>query len=90
MGLIGLLLNFGTVYIKVGDTTLTFDFVSNPAEVQRDLFNRIAQQDFKNKQAELTTQQQRIAEWLQAYHRVMEESGGEQNLPPMPPGFEVK
>lgn len=87
LGVIGLLLNFGVVYIKVGDTTLTFDFVSNPAEVQRDLFNRIAQRDHREKQAEWSAQQQSMAEWLQTYHRVIEESGSEQHLPPMPPGF---
>ncbi len=70
LGLIGLLLNFGTVYIRVGDTQLTFDEVFNPSEVQRDLFNRLADRLYKDRLAEVNREQQRIAQWLEIYHRM--------------------
>ncbi len=70
LGLIGLLLNFGTVYIRVGDTQLTFDEVFNPSEVQRDLFNRLADRLYKDRLAEVNREQQRIANWLEMYHRM--------------------
>ncbi len=70
LGLIGLLLNFGTVYIRVGDTQLTFDEVFNPSEVQRDLFNRLADRLYKDRLAEVQREQQRIAQWLETYHRM--------------------
>jgi hypothetical protein len=52
LGIIGLLLNFGTVYIRVGDTQLTFDQVFNPSEVQRELFNRIATREYRERLVE--------------------------------------
>ncbi len=42
-GLWGYLFNFGTVYISVGSTKLTFDFVYNPSEVQQDIFYRMGE-----------------------------------------------
>ncbi len=70
LGLIGLILNFGTVYIRVGDQQLTFDEVFNPSEVQRDLFNRLADRLYKDRLAEVNREQQRIAQWLEIYHRM--------------------
>ncbi len=78
LGLIGILLNFGTVYIKVGDNTLTFDEVFNPSEVQRDLFNRLADRLYRDRLAEVDREQQRIAHWLEIYHRMSERNGGNQ------------
>lgn len=69
-GIFGLMFNFGTVFIRVGDEEFTFDKVPNPAGVQEKLFsafeNLIAQ---KNKK-DLTEQQQRVADWIETYHRV--------------------
>jgi hypothetical protein len=79
LGLIGLLLNFGTVYIRVGEATLTFDFVYNPAEVQRELFNRLAARDYKEKQEERLSADKNIADWIEAYHRVVEKDKQNQN-----------
>jgi hypothetical protein len=73
LGLIGLILNYGTVYISVGETTLTFDYVFNPAEVQRELFNRLAMHDFKEKQDVKISAEKHVADWIAAYHRVVEE-----------------
>ena len=73
LGIIGLLLNFGTVYIRVGDQTLTFDDVFNPSEVQRELFHRLAAKNFAEKQAGSRSERQRMADWIAAYHRVTQE-----------------
>ena len=49
LGIIGLLLNFGTVFIRVGDRQLTFDQVFNPSEVQRELFHRLTAKNYARK-----------------------------------------
>lgn len=71
--IIGLIFNFGTVYIRVGETTFTFDNVVNPAEVQRELFQFF----MENKQREeARTEQERndqMADWIQRYHDFIEE-----------------
>lgn len=72
IGIIGLILNFGTVYIKVGETTLTFDFVFNPSEVQRELFNRLAARDYREKLQERVDSQKHVADMIEAYHRITE------------------
>ena len=38
-GILGLILNFGTVYIRVGESVLTFDNVQDPSRVQREISN---------------------------------------------------
>jgi hypothetical protein len=70
LGLIGLFLNFGTVYIRVGDTQLTFDEVYNPSEVQRELFNRLASREYRDRLAEQQREQDRMSQWLSTYHQL--------------------
>ena len=72
VGLIGLLLNFGTVSILVGETTLTFDYVHNPAEVQRDLFKQITERERKRKKQELDEEEERLTDWIEVYHHLNE------------------
>lgn len=71
--IIGLIFNFGTVYIRVGETTFTFDNVVNPAEVQRELFQFF----MENKQREEARNEQerndQMADWIQRYHDFIEE-----------------
>ena len=70
IGVLGLLLNFGTVFIRVGETVFTFDDVYNPSEVQRELFHRLSQRNLKERQAQGEAERQRMAEWIAAYHRI--------------------
>lgn len=72
IGLTGLLLNYGTVYIRIGDQDFTFDNVYDPSEVQRELFNRIQRCKRKEKQAEVENERQRILDWIEAYHQATE------------------
>jgi hypothetical protein len=70
IGFIGLLLNFGTVFIRIGDTEFSFDFVSNPSEVQRELFQRLTDYQNRQKKEALDAENQRMAEWIQIYHNL--------------------
>lgn len=67
-GVLGLFLNYGTVFIRVGDAEMTFDNVFNPAEVQRDLFHRISERDLQEKEKNLSEEKERLADWIEAYH----------------------
>lgn len=86
LGIIGLILNYGTVYIRVGDKQLTFDNVYNPSKVQRELFDRVAAKNYAEKQAAQEAESQRMAEYLAAYHRVIQRGRPPQN-PPTRGGF---
>jgi hypothetical protein len=81
LGLIGLILNFGTVFARIGDTRFTFDNVYNPSEVQRDLFHRIAAQTNRERRKEGEAERQRMLDVLEAYHEVMKA----QQAAPVPP-----
>lgn len=71
LGITGLIFNFGTVYIRIGDTRFTFDDVYNPSEVQRDLFHRISSQANRERRSQADAERQRILEVLEAYHEVV-------------------
>ena len=73
IGIIGLLLNFGTVFIRIGDAQFTFDDIFNPSEVQRELFHRIAVRSLSERQQQAENERQRMAEWIAAYHRLTKE-----------------
>jgi len=71
-GILGLLLNFGTVYIRVGDDELTFDNISNPSMIQGRLFGILEMSISRTKKSETTQQQQNLAEMIDAYHQIKE------------------
>mgnify|MGYP000865056937 CR=1 FL=1 len=78
VGLPGLILNFGTVKIRVGDTLFTFNNVYNPSEVQHELFRRLAQRNYRDEQARANQSRQLVADGLGIYQDLM--SGHRQNL----------
>lgn len=71
LGLISLILNFGTVFIRVGETTLTFDYVYKPSSVQKEIFEHY--QNYKQRQAkkERDNLQNEVAEWIEVYHDIV-------------------
>jgi CRP-like cAMP-binding protein len=69
-GLPGLILNYGTVFIKVGNEDFTFDNVYNPLEVQQVLFGYLEQANLVEKRADLAEQQRQLADWMDAYQKV--------------------
>jgi len=69
LGFWGFLFNFGTVYISVGNTRLTFDHVYQPSEVQQDIFYRMGERLETMRQFEIDAERERISEWIASYHR---------------------
>jgi hypothetical protein len=67
-GIIGLILNFGTVQIQIGNEELTFDNVYDPASIQAEIFNYFKQHNERMKQNE----QEKLADWIQAYDQIKE------------------
>ncbi len=72
LGLISLILNYGTVFIRVGDTTFSFDYVFNPSEVQREIFERYQEFNKRQKEKEQENLRNEMAEWIQIYHQVVQ------------------
>jgi membrane protein YdbS with pleckstrin-like domain len=69
VGLLGLLLNFGTVTVTVGASKFNFEMVFNPSQVQQDVFRRMNERIEAKKQAEITAERERISDWIMIYHR---------------------
>lgn len=72
-GILGILLNFGTVYIRIGDTEFTFDNVHNPSQVQKEIFDRYNTLMNLEKKNQLQAERKRMAAWMEAYHHVFME-----------------
>jgi hypothetical protein len=82
--LIGIVLNFGTVFIRVGESTFTFDNVINPAEVQREVFQafmNLKQREEDRQEQERTNQ---MADWIERYHNYREGATEQNPLEDMP------
>lgn len=67
-GLMGLLFNYGTVYIKVGDSNFTFDDVHNPSLVQQELFKKMNQYNLRQRKTAAEEERQRMADFIESYH----------------------
>jgi CRP-like cAMP-binding protein len=72
-GLIGYLLNFGTVYIVVGGSKLEFQDVLDPAGVQADINRRRMVRLAKKSEDTANVERERMAIWLAAYHQNVKE-----------------
>jgi cyclic nucleotide-binding protein len=86
IGLLGNIFNYGTVYITVGGTKLAFEDVMDPAAVQSDINRRRAARADKKKQAEVSAERERMAEWLATYHKSAQEFIDEENKKNRKPG----
>jgi hypothetical protein len=73
IGILGQLFNFGNVVASVGDKAFTFDGVSNPAQVQQEIFIRMDERIDAKRRSDNAQERIRMAEWLAAYHRNVEE-----------------
>jgi hypothetical protein len=78
-GLLGIAFNYGSVKILVGESQMVFKSVFNPSDIQRELFKRMAEREFKEKQTARETEQKWVIDWIAAYHNVMEQ---EKKSPP--------
>lgn len=79
--IIGLLLNYGTVRIRVGTAELTFDNVYNPSQVQQDIFRRMLEHIERKKEQDAAAERERVSEWIATYHRTVEEMRRQQKPP---------
>lgn len=73
IGLMGYLLNFGTVFITVGGTKLEFQDVLDPAGVQADINRRRMARIAKKNEDQANVERERMAIWLAAYHQNVDE-----------------
>lgn len=64
----GILLNYGTVTIYVGETEFTFRGVFNPNQVHQDISNYQESLIRKKKQAEAERDRKNMINWLMTYH----------------------
>ncbi|MBW8012909.1 MAG: cyclic nucleotide-binding domain-containing protein [Chloroflexi bacterium] len=71
-GILGILLNYGSVEINVGDASLTFDDMHNPALVQQDIFYNMEKQKLAAEESEAETERSRMMAWLKTYHELRE------------------
>lgn len=78
IGVLGYFLNFGTVYIDIGSAQFAFEDVLDPAIVQSDIDRRRLQRISSKKAAEKADERNRMANWLAAYHRNVDEFRREQ------------
>lgn len=73
-GFLGLLLNFGNVVINIGtENKFTFYGIHNPARAQRDIFNFINERRRRKLQTDTQQEQERISNYIAAYHRQAED-----------------
>ncbi len=67
-GIIPILFNFGTVFITIGNTQLTFNDVYQPSQVQQDIFTRMGAHTEEKQQREIEQERERAAQWFKVYH----------------------
>jgi hypothetical protein len=80
LGFIGYILNFGTVYIDVGSTQFAFEDVMDPAAVQSDVDRRRLARISAKRDSEQTSERNRMADWMAAYHQNVDDIRREQEL----------
>jgi len=78
VGLLGVMFNFGNVYISVGSMELVFEDVYNPVTVQLDIDQRRIVHVAKKREAENISERDFLADVFAEYHRSSEEIRSEQ------------
>lgn len=68
VGILGILFNYGNVYITIGGSQLDFKDVFDPAAVQDDIDRRRMKRVEKKKEDELNNERERMADWISEYH----------------------
>jgi uncharacterized membrane protein YdbT with pleckstrin-like domain len=72
-GILAMLFNFGTVYITVGNTKLSFDFVYHPSDVQQDIFARMGSHQEEKRKIAVAQERERVSGWFKVYHEETKE-----------------
>ncbi|MEL7625274.1 MAG: cyclic nucleotide-binding domain-containing protein [Anaerolineaceae bacterium] len=66
-GIIPMMFNYGTVYITIGNTQLTFNNVHQPSKVQQDIFSRIGKHSQEKEERQTNQERDRIAQWFKVF-----------------------
>jgi hypothetical protein len=80
VGILRVILNYGDVIAMVGTAKFIFRGVYNPAGVRQEIFERMGQRKMILKQQEDARERERIADWMAAYHRQVEQWRRDENL----------
>jgi len=81
---IGLILNVGNVNINVGEETLTFEGVHDPALVHQDISSRMEELQEAAEHDRIQREHERMATWLEIYHEETRgefDTGSEEHIP---------
>lgn len=73
-GILGMLLNFGTVFIQVGGANFDFADVMDPASVQQDIIRRMQVRLSKKREVDSAADRDRMIDWMSWYHKTVEEA----------------
>jgi hypothetical protein len=74
LGFLGVVLNFGNVIINIGtENKFIFYGIHNPARAQRDIFNYMFEHRRKKQLADTVQEQERVSNYIAAYHRQAED-----------------
>jgi uncharacterized membrane protein YdbT with pleckstrin-like domain len=86
--IIQMIFRFGSVLIKVGETTFNFDHVFNPGDVQQEIFHRKVILEKRLEQEKIDAERDRLSTWIATYHQT---SGGQPLAnPSRPSGVEIE
>jgi uncharacterized membrane protein YdbT with pleckstrin-like domain len=78
-GAFGLLFNFGTVFIRIGDEEFTFDDLYRPAQVTQLIFDAKDSRLEKEKVSRQLAEQKRALDWIEAYHHLQKQEKDKKN-----------
>lgn len=81
VGIFGMMLNFGTVTINVGTEKFIFNGVYNPAQVQYEIFDRMAALQQRKERRDAAKERDRVADWMMIYHQQTGKSEDIENPP---------
>ena len=73
VGVLGYILNFGTVYIDIGSEQFSFNDVLDPATVQSDIDRRRLNRVSGKKAAERAEERNRLVDWMSSYYQDIQE-----------------
>lgn len=83
-GLLPIIFNFGTVFITIGNTQLTFNNVCNPSAVQQDIFSRMGAHEEDKKRRSTEEERERVAQWFKVFQEELEAESQTKVLNPPP------
>jgi hypothetical protein len=72
-GLLGMIFNFGTVYVSVSAEKFDFEGVQDPAAVHEDINRRLYERVRLKREKEANADRDKITDWIVAYHKLADE-----------------